>query len=1027
MHLPTAILLLAATALAAADNLITDNSSFEAGLAGFDAVPYAWVRQWDRVVQARIDETIAAHGRCSLRLDNGSGHDAMLVAFPAVRPGAGAVVFSFHARSAVAGTRLQAQLQCGYKAVLDRTVTLTTDWRRYEVAGTVGADLAAETRNAGRSGWYAPVLRLLPPAGPWRTVWIDALQVERGAAATPYSPARSLDAALDLADHASRRLLVYGLGDRPQAELRVAAAPATAFAARWALRDVLADRVVAGGERAGTTGGDGRALLPIALPAAERRLYRIEAAVTAGGASAAALRTYGGIADRSALPGGPFGGSIESFEEGRAHYLAPPDPSHRLAHWREAPATYAALARRLGWSWVHLYRQTSPLAVMPEPGVHRFEDTDAVVDLLRGHDLELVALLTSHGNYQTVYDFPAWMKTGPASLGGTSRGKGAPLPDLAAWERWCGAMAERYRGRIAAWESWNEPGVKMRAEEYLPYARAAWRAIKAADPQATVVGLCGTWDVGGDLYGWVKACLALGAGSTMDAIAIHGYHCKDRDYVARVRTLARELGGRDFPVWDTETGFCNLALYGQEPHFATAGEGLSYGLASAAAPAVVAENLARHTANELASGVARLSYFNLTVPWTTLGKADMGLMNYDGSPDMGLVCQNFLIEALADARPGRPLRCASGVVAYLFERPAGALAVYWLEEGDGREARLALPGALATDLLGGALAARRDGAALLLPISGQPRFLTAPGADAETIAQALERLTIPGAKPLTVADARLTVDGDGVPALALTLANRTRQPQAIAIGVRSQPAWVAKAPAWQGTLTADGATTALLPLPAKDPDGTGSLRLALDSSGQVLAVEHPLRVMSATRAGSPARPVALDGWATVAADSDDHGLHLRVEAADDTPAHHRDCRSAALESWQGDCVEFFLDLDRAGDLARGAFDRDDVQLLGLPPGQSPAATARLIVCGNPAFPPDQATYRAERTAAGWSAELRIPWAVIEALAGKRPRAIGFSVSLRDVGTDWRERRRVIWAGGNDNYRDTGAFGLLLLP
>ncbi len=72
-------------------------------------------------------------------------------------------------------------------------------------------------------------------------------------------------------------------------------------------------------------------------------------------------------------------------------------------------------------------------------------------------------------------------------------------------------------------------------------------------------------------------------------------------------------------------------------------------------------------------------------------------------------------------------------------------------------------------------------------------------------------------------------------------------------------------------------------------------------------------------------------------------------------------------------------------------------------------------------------YRAERTAAGWSADLRIPRAVIDALAGMRPRAIGFSVAVRDVGADWRERRRTIWAGGNDNYRDTRGFGLLLLP
>lgn len=732
------VLLLFAYPLRAA-NLIRENASFETGRWGFDAVPVAWVRSWPQVVQPRVvvDES-APHGRHALRLDNGSGHDVVAVEFPAMEiPGPSPLTISFWGRSADTATPVTVTLRCGGSKLLTQTVTLDHVWRRRSIVTRVGVDLARETRNQGRAGWYSFSVKVGDPL--FHSVWLDAFQVERAAAAGNFAPARPLDAALDLADPATRRVRVYDTGETPLAELRLASACAGTFQADWRLRDLLHGQVLAGGRLEGPTDTQGCACVSFALPAVARRLYRVEATVTVGGATAMAQRVYGGIVNRSKLPGGRFGGSIESFEEGVK--LPPPDPSYRLTHWREAPEVYAALARRLGWSWIHLYRQSSPLAIMPAPGEYRFEDCDAVVDLLRRHDLEVVALLTSHGNFNTTDNFPGWMLTGPLGQGGTSptRGRGVPLPDLTAWEAWCGAMAAHYRGRVAAWEIWNEPGVKMRPGEYLPYARAAWRAIKAADPQATVLGLCGTWDVGGDLYGWVKGCLALGAADTMDAIAIHGYHTRDRDYVARVRLLARERGGRDFPVWDTESGFrisnpydipCSVAAVGYLP-------------SSAAAPAAAAENLVRHSVNELAAGVTRLSYFNLTVPWTTLDKHSYALLNYDGSPDMALIAENFLIETFQDATPYASGCPTNEVVTYVFERPAGSLLIYWSETRRGRlRLPLTAPGTL-TDLLGGSLEVASSEGEIGLPLDSQPRFYFLRDCAAAELATAVQRVNTP--------------------------------------------------------------------------------------------------------------------------------------------------------------------------------------------------------------------------------------------------------------------------------------------
>ena len=66
------------------------------------------------------------------------------------------------------------------------------------------------------------------------------------------------------------------------------------------------------------------------------------------------------------------------------------------------------------------------------------------------------------------------------------------------WRAYVRAAAERYRGRVAAWEVWNEPNHRAHyphgdAKAYLEMLRAAREEIKAADPEAIVCcgGLAG--------------------------------------------------------------------------------------------------------------------------------------------------------------------------------------------------------------------------------------------------------------------------------------------------------------------------------------------------------------------------------------------------------------------------------------------------------------------------------------------------------------------------------------------------------
>jgi hypothetical protein len=64
---------------------------------------------------------------------------------------------------------------------------------------------------------------------------------------------------------------------------------------------------------------------------------------------------------------------------------------------------------------------------------------------------------------------------------------------VAAFARWAGEAAKRFKGRGVIWEIWNEPNIsfwkpKPDVQQYITLALATCRSIRAADPEALIVG-----------------------------------------------------------------------------------------------------------------------------------------------------------------------------------------------------------------------------------------------------------------------------------------------------------------------------------------------------------------------------------------------------------------------------------------------------------------------------------------------------------------------------------------------------------
>ena len=59
------------------------------------------------------------------------------------------------------------------------------------------------------------------------------------------------------------------------------------------------------------------------------------------------------------------------------------------------------------------------------------------------------------------------------------------------WEEYVGQVVSHYRGRVRAWEIWNEPNYEFAPDYYAQMLKRGAEAIKRADPSASVVAIGG--------------------------------------------------------------------------------------------------------------------------------------------------------------------------------------------------------------------------------------------------------------------------------------------------------------------------------------------------------------------------------------------------------------------------------------------------------------------------------------------------------------------------------------------------------
>lgn len=192
--------------------------------------------------------------------------------------------------------------------------------------------------------------------------------------------------------------------------------------------------------------------------------------------------------------------------------------------------------------------------IEPESGNYQFGALDKAVNQ---------GLASGIGILYPLGMTPQWASSAPSQPSAYGPGNAAPPADPADWERFVRTVTRRYRGRISAYEIWNEPNLVAfysgSVEQLADMTCAAKRILLEEDPSALLVGPAPT--EGEKAVQWLRVFLATDARNCIDVIGIHLYthsNLPPEGIIPIIDQLKQTLGDARLSqarIWNTEFGW----------------------------------------------------------------------------------------------------------------------------------------------------------------------------------------------------------------------------------------------------------------------------------------------------------------------------------------------------------------------------------------------------------------------------------------------------------------------------------------
>jgi hypothetical protein len=694
------------------------NASFECGTGGWGSAEWDKTAHWGGSMNrlfGTLDTEYARHGRQSLRIHLSpenqpvSYFDYFEMHRVAIRAPLTANIgwievepekpyaLSAYLKAAKEGTPARLAVREFQGGHHDKAVRVGTDWQRH----------ALRFRPSKKWCYVLAGPDLRESEEQEATVWVDAVQLERGTAPTPFQPRSPVELALatepegrfvgDWERPPGMRVNLSKAGDARPAELAVRV---TDIFDHEVLRLPLA-QVSRFGEHRLDVFGNGA-----------RGYYRVQATLDATGA-----KQHQSI--RLALVP-PRAGADSRFGVNHAY----PWP-HLLD-----------LCRKAGLTWVRDW-SLKWHDIEPEKGRFTFEEADQQIDRVLDRGLRVLAMVP----------FPSsrWASTADAKLKARTDYRGrcetvAMAPrDAAEFENFVFRTVSHYKGRIRWWQVFNEPVFTTYSlprkhgytgKDYARWTQAFVRAARRADPNCKILAGIGYVREGQILEDW-EQFLAAGGAKGVDAVDIHHYpRLRPPEFIEplleRLNALMDRHGGRK-PIWCTEYGY-----YADDEPWAVPlpHHGFNRPLESEALQAAYA---VRWASLLFANGVEKIFYHAGTCDGVNRDSLQGIFFEYGGQPHKVYAAQAVMAHLLTPScRFVRRLHLGEGVRGYLFQDTGRAVAVVWApKQVEATPVRIADARVELWDMAG-----RRRAAQEFTP-RGMPAYLVGEGLSAKELAAAL--------------------------------------------------------------------------------------------------------------------------------------------------------------------------------------------------------------------------------------------------------------------------------------------------
>ncbi|HUU09527.1 MAG TPA: hypothetical protein VM431_03200 [Phycisphaerae bacterium] len=531
------------------------------------------------------------------------------------------------------------------------------------------------------------------------TLWLDAFQVNRGTAATPYVPQLACEVALAVESPARVQF------DGEPAVVRYAVTGNVPGG-------VLKARVV-------NLYGDEARLSDVPLPEGFLRqgelAYDVFPEKPYG-----PMRIEAWVETADGRPASPVG-ELVVFRLRRPRYWMKDAPDSPFGTHTNSTTRHILMAKAVGINWTRLHDAGTPYIgwyhLEPEKGKWQFCDKE----LKRYRRWGMKVL----GSFSTAPRWASYFADQKPHDGYFDRFyQPKRMEDFAEYVR---TVAQRYKGVIDAYDVWNEPWIhawwgvdydeskrdrqgyltsKEPQKDFVRLMKTAYEVAKQVDPGITVLGVNTTTDGGGEhsISGteWTRGIVEHGGLDFCDAIAYHQYtgaglgfpgDAAQMGYQDAIGPIIEKVGRAPKPVWMTE-GSAHYGLIGDGFYRHTLPwEGEEDFLASA-------DRMARHLVGLLAQGVGKIFLYSMHCHTYFGDEGWRAIVTPEGYLHPCAAGHSAAAYWLEDTRFVKTVACAGGVTAYLFEGGGRAVAVVSPAAGHAAYAPPRAQGIQVLDVLG---------------------------------------------------------------------------------------------------------------------------------------------------------------------------------------------------------------------------------------------------------------------------------------------------------------------------------------